>query len=143
MQLVVGGAYAGKRKIVRQKVGCISWISAYTGDSLKNWKREWSDETALVLEGWERWLEEDLKQGLQLDDVRQKYSSLLLTICTEEERRKSNVLLIMLEIGRGIVPMNEEERKLRDVAGWLLQDASEQAEEVIYVWHGLSQTLKA
>jgi adenosylcobinamide kinase/adenosylcobinamide-phosphate guanylyltransferase len=142
MQLVVGGAYAGKRKIVRQKVDRISWVSSYTGDSLENWKSEWSDDTSLVLEGWERWLAEDLKQGMLLDQVREKYSSMLLTIRAEEHRRKSNVLFIMLEMGRGIVPMNEEERKLRDVSGWLLQDASEHAEEVTYVWHGLSQTLK-
>jgi adenosylcobinamide kinase/adenosylcobinamide-phosphate guanylyltransferase len=143
MQLVVGGAYAGKRKVVRQKVSRMSWISSYTGNSLGSWKSEWSYDTCLVLEGWERWIAEDLKQGMILDEVRLKYSSLLKTICAEEKRRKNNVLLIMLEMGRGIVPLNEEERKLRDVAGWLLQDASEQAEEVIYVWHGLTQTLKA
>jgi adenosylcobinamide kinase/adenosylcobinamide-phosphate guanylyltransferase len=143
MQLVVGGAYSGKRRIVRQKVGHFSWISAYTGDSLECWKSEWYDNTSLVLEGWEKWLAVDLKQGMLLDEVRQKYSSLLWSIRSEELKRSSNVLLIMLEVGRGIVPMNEEERNLRDVAGWLLQDATKQAEEVVYVWHGLTQTLKS
>jgi adenosylcobinamide kinase/adenosylcobinamide-phosphate guanylyltransferase len=143
MQLVVGGAYAGKRRIVRQKISDFSWISAYMGDSTQSWQTKWHANTCLVLEGWEKWIEADMQQGLLPDQIRQQYASLLRSLSGEEQKCKNKVILIMLEVGRGIVPINEEERKVRDIAGWLLQDAATQADEVVYVWHGLTQTLKS
>lgn len=143
MLLVVGGAYAGKRSIVRQKVQLSTWLSAYTGDSKDDWNIKWESSTALVLEGWEKWVEAALKQDVTLDELREQFGLLFRTLSIEEKKRGDQVVLIMLEIGRGIVPINAEERKVRDVAGWLLQDATAQAHEVIYVWHGLSLVLKS
>jgi adenosylcobinamide kinase/adenosylcobinamide-phosphate guanylyltransferase len=143
MLLVVGGAYAGKRSIVRQRVHSYTWLSAYNEDSWEDWNMKWNKNTTLVVEGWEKWIEVALKQDLALDMIRDRFGMFLRTLAIEEKERKDEVVLIMLEIGRGIVPINAEERKVRDVAGWLLQDAAKQAVEVIYVWHGLSQAIKS
>lgn len=144
MLLVVGGAYAGKRSIVRQRVQVHSytWLSAYNEDSWEDWNMMWNENTTLIIEGWEKWIEVALKQDLTLDEIRDKFGRFLRTLSIVEKERRNQVVLIMLEIGRGIVPINEEDRKLRDIAGWLLQDAAKQACEVTYVWHGLQKKLK-
>jgi adenosylcobinamide kinase/adenosylcobinamide-phosphate guanylyltransferase len=142
MLLVVGGAYAGKRSIVRQRVDSYSWLSAYTGDTWEDWNMKWSNNTTLVMEGWEKWIEVALKQDLAMDVIRDRFGMFLRTLAIEEKERKDEVVLIMLEIGKGIVPVHAEDRMLRDVAGWFLQDAARKAEEVTYVWHGLQQKIK-
>ncbi|MGQ7247748.1 bifunctional adenosylcobinamide kinase/adenosylcobinamide-phosphate guanylyltransferase [Halomonas sp. V046] len=53
------------------------------------------------------------------------------------------IVLIIPEVGRGIVPMDARERQLRDLAGWLAQDASAACTAVWYVRHGLVMALKA
>ena len=52
------------------------------------------------------------------------------------------IVLIIPEVGRGIVPMDARERQLRDLAGWLAQDASAACTAVWYVRHGLVMALK-
>lgn len=55
-----------------------------------------------------------------------------------EASRNKQVILIMLEMGKGIVPKEAEDCQLRDLAGWIQQDAVSLSKEVHYVWHGVS-----
>ncbi|MCE7791612.1 bifunctional adenosylcobinamide kinase/adenosylcobinamide-phosphate guanylyltransferase [Salipaludibacillus sp. CUR1] len=148
MQLVTGGAFSGKRRIVKELFKEdpreLSWLSSYNDDSLDNWLHVWQPGEGLVLEGWENWLREDIRLGeaSQMDTLRRKYYKLLTDLVREEEFRGVRVCLIMLEMGKGIVPAEAEDRALRDLHGWLQQDAARLSEEVYYVWHGLSRRLK-
>jgi adenosylcobinamide kinase/adenosylcobinamide-phosphate guanylyltransferase len=145
MLLVVGGAYAGKRKVLRSKIGAdgiTAWLSAYAGDNWENWREAWIGDGPLVMEGWERWIRDQLESSKSLDDIRNAFLILLRSLHEEEKKRQSSVGLIMLEMGRGIVPMSKQDRQLRDLAGWILQDAAAQADEVMYVWHGLARMIK-
>ncbi|MFA9558469.1 bifunctional adenosylcobinamide kinase/adenosylcobinamide-phosphate guanylyltransferase [Evansella sp. AB-rgal1] len=141
MQLIVGGAFAGKRKVVRSTHKKCSWVSSYNGDSLDGWKTRWDSNTTLVLEGWENWIGEELQN--ELDDliIRDRFLDVLRKL-KEEEKRNETIVLIMLELGRGIVPMDQNDRRLRDLAGWLVQDAAKISTDVHYVWHGLSRKMK-
>lgn len=142
MQLIVGGAYAGKRKVVKSNYKEFSWMSAYKGDSLHDWKKQWKASTTLVLEGWEKWVEEELKEDADDLVIQKRLRDTVHKLKEEEEKRNETIVLIMMEIGRGIVPLEQQERRLRDLAGWLLQDATQASDDVQYVWHGLSRKIK-
>ncbi|PYZ92316.1 hypothetical protein CR194_15900 [Salipaludibacillus keqinensis] len=142
MQLIIGGAFSGKRKIVKNLSGNVSWISSYEQQSLSNWEKVWEIDSNLVLEGWENWLRTEIQSGRSIAAIRQQMNTLFAELKAEEKRRDQQVILIMLEMGRGIVPLEEENRQLRDLTGWIQQDAAEISEKVIYVWHGLTRVMK-
>lgn len=143
MQVFIGGAYSGKRKIVRALYpGELIWVSSYNDQNFTDWKSYWLNDTPIVLEGWENWIMKALPSEKNDDSIRQFFYSFLLELKEEERKSGNEVVLIMLEIGRGIVPVNKQERRLRDIAGWILQDAAKLADEVYYVWHGMNQKLK-
>jgi adenosylcobinamide kinase/adenosylcobinamide-phosphate guanylyltransferase len=142
MQLIIGGAFAGKRDIVRKKHKELSWVSSYHNDLLSDWNQKWRGGTTLVVEGWEKWIKGQLKQEAEDAVIRAEFGRLFQCFLEEERLRSDEIVLIMLEVGRGIVPIEEDERRFRDLAGWILQDAAKMAEEVQYVWHGMSKRLK-
>jgi adenosylcobinamide kinase / adenosylcobinamide-phosphate guanylyltransferase len=142
MQLVIGGAFSGKRKLVRETSGKCSWVSAYKGDRLVDWETMWEMNTTLVMEGWESWISSELSHHENLDEIRSDFKALFLKIQEEGCIRNNQIILIMLEMGKGIVPLQKEERRLRDLAGWIAQDAANISDEVHLVWNGLSKRLK-
>lgn len=151
MLVVVGGAYAGKRKIVRERLKAVgksaTWLSAYDqhgtfGIEPNGWEQIWEQGTSFVLEGWEMWLREDIEQGRTVEEVRQHYKLMFAQLLIEEKKKRQEIILIMLEMGKGIVPLASEDRTWRDIAGWVLQDAAHKADEVVYVWHGMAKHLK-
>jgi len=142
VQLVIGGAFSGKRKLVKKTHERCSWVSAYEGDHVKEWKTKWRTETTLVVEGWEKWIAAMLSEHKSNGYIRRECTAFLQTMMAEEETRNDSIVLIMIEMGRGIVPVNKDERRLRDIAGWVAQDAAQLSEQVYYVWNGLSKRLK-
>jgi adenosylcobinamide kinase/adenosylcobinamide-phosphate guanylyltransferase len=142
LQLVVGGAYSGKRKLIREQYQEITWHSAYDDHMLRNWRNLYHSSAILVLEGWEIWIKEALSSQLTLDEARNYFFELIDEICECEKLNGKPIIFIMLEMGRGIVPMTAEERNIRDVAGWVLQHAASKAKTVQYCWHGLVKTIK-
>ncbi|WP_096436814.1 bifunctional adenosylcobinamide kinase/adenosylcobinamide-phosphate guanylyltransferase [Alteribacter populi] len=143
MQLIVGGAFAGKRKRVKEKHKNGSWVTAYEGDKLADWEAKWEGSSTLVIEGWEKWIAHEMKESSRSDDeIRQHFRACMKEMSQAEQNSIREVVLIMLEVGRGIVPITIDERRLRDIAGWVLQDAADVADEVFYVWHGLMRRLK-
>lgn len=142
MQLVLGGAFAGKRKVVKEKHQVYSWVSSYNGEIVWDWELKWTNDTTLVLEGWENWISQELKQYKSNDEIRRKFRDLLHSLLDEEKKRNNQIILIMLDMGKGIVPLEKNERRLRDIAGWIAQDAAKLSEQVEYVWNGLSKNLK-
>jgi adenosylcobinamide kinase / adenosylcobinamide-phosphate guanylyltransferase len=142
MQLVIGGAFSGKRKVVKETNGACSWVSAYQGDRIDDWETHWRHGTTLVFEGWEKWIAAELTTSQNNDDIRSVYKALFQTLFEEEKKRNNNIVLIFLEMGKGIVPLQKKDRRLRDIAGWIAQDAVQLSDQVVYVWNGLSRSLK-
>ena len=143
MQLFIGGACAGKRRVVTEKFVSPHWHSAYQGDTLAKWPVAAAASRCLVLEGWEHWIAARLASEADDDKLRQDLSRELDTLHAWETGRGGEVVLIMLEMGRGIVPLSAEKRRLRDLNGWLAQDAAARCERVWYVRHGLYRSLKS
>jgi adenosylcobinamide kinase / adenosylcobinamide-phosphate guanylyltransferase len=142
MQLFIGGAYAGKRAAVRSRFDSLVWYSAYDGASLQEWPVHVTSGKTLVIEGWERWLAVALDNIDDDDLVRQRFTGALEVLAGAEREHDLEIVLVMLEMGRGIVPLDARERRLRDLAGWLAQDAASTAERVWYVWNGLVKSLR-
>jgi adenosylcobinamide kinase/adenosylcobinamide-phosphate guanylyltransferase len=150
MLLIVGGAYSGKRSVARQILKRIDsnlshsdWISAYESHALPAVQTFNPSIPAIVIEGWEQWLKQSLDEVKSLEAIRASYKQVLNAYKQwGHEHISTEMVLIMLEMGRGIVPIDANERSWRDLNGWLVQDAAAAADEVFYVWNGLSQVLK-
>ncbi|MDQ0338335.1 adenosylcobinamide kinase/adenosylcobinamide-phosphate guanylyltransferase [Caldalkalibacillus uzonensis] len=101
----------------------------------------------LVMEGFEEWIKQELEQGRDAEHILSQFNTLLGQVRqSEAQRRQSDensvVFLIMLEMGRGIVPLSALERTWRDLNGWLVQQGSSLSDHVYYIWHGLGKKLK-
>lgn len=155
MKLITGGAYSGKRNYVRSLSADsqFGWLSGYETDhDLEQWRTRWLTCDKLVLEGWECWIEKKLEKGVAGHELEQWLRKIVDDIMKEERKYADNAkrnnatnhkeaYLIMLEMGRGIVPANPNSRILRDICGRLSQEVARQADEVIYMWHGLPHVL--
>ncbi|MGQ4880427.1 bifunctional adenosylcobinamide kinase/adenosylcobinamide-phosphate guanylyltransferase [Billgrantia sp. LNSP4103-1] len=141
MQLFIGGTHAGKRGIVRQRFDSPGWHSAHMGCRLEAWPATAALARGLVLEGWECWLAERLADQPDDDRLRDAMAGELDALREWEARKGAEAVLIMLEMGRGIVPLDPAKRRLRDLNGWLAQDAAARCERVWYVWNGLARPL--
>lgn len=51
-------------------------------------------------------------------------------------------VLILQEMGQGLVPMEAEDRRVRDENGRIAQKAVQKASKAEYVWHGLIECWK-
>lgn len=138
VHLIIGGACSGKRKFVKSKWNDAAWVSSYEGQQLSHTLGVNNSKTPLVLEGFENWIMKEIKLKRDHYDIRESYRLHLKNLLDLDRE----VIIIMLEIGRGIVPISEQERKLRDVLGWIQQDTAALCEEVYYLWHGMAKKMK-
>ena len=141
MQLFIGGACAGKRDAVMARFPEASWFRLAPGRPLADWRDQESPGPVRVVTGWLGWLEAALAHEPDDDALRQQLAAELDRLGEAERRRGEETVLILPEVGRGIVPMAAGDRRLRDLAGWLAQDAAARASRVWYVRHGLVMAL--
>ncbi|MBB3232647.1 bifunctional adenosylcobinamide kinase/adenosylcobinamide-phosphate guanylyltransferase [Halomonas stenophila] len=141
MQCFIGGACAGKRDTVAARFPAAVWLRAGEGGALTGWRDRLSPGRPLVITGWVDWLTEALRGEPDDDRLRGGLAAELAAMGEAERQTGGEIVLILPEMGRGIVPMAPEDRRLRDLAGWLAQDAAAQAAAVWYVRHGLVRRL--
>ncbi len=134
MHVYIGGAHNGKRNYVNnvlteQGEHNVHWIE---GNEMGDIHPVNSNSIrTVVIAGVEKWLAEtDLSEEAAIDYVMN---------CISKDRQ---TLFILTDIGRGIVPMDAEQRKLRDACGRLYQRLMAEADEVTRIWYGLAKTLK-
>lgn len=135
MRVVIGGTHAGKRDAVRAWGGAPFWLGA---ERLLEGPPPAGD---LVIDGWAAWIAAQLEGEADNDRLRARLVQALDALGDAERRTGAAITLILEEMGRGIVPMSRRQRRLRDLNGWLAQDAAARAEAVYYVWHGLVRRL--
>lgn len=124
MHVFIGGAYNGKTDYVRR------WI----GDTAACFCT--MDTTATAQPG----------ESLVITDL---HEWLMTTDITEIEARNAvreisepNTVFILTEIGRGIVPLDAQQRELRDRCGRLYQQLFAEATTVTRIWYGIPYTIK-
>ncbi|MGR2740861.1 bifunctional adenosylcobinamide kinase/adenosylcobinamide-phosphate guanylyltransferase [Billgrantia sp. Q4P2] len=142
MQLFIGGACAGKRDAVSERFPTACWHRLGTGVPLDGWRAPATAAVPLVVTDWTAWIEAAFDAEPDDDRLRGRLAAALDSLTAAERQGGLTVVLILPEMGRGIVPMSPATRRLRDLAGWLAQDAAERADAVWYVRHGLVKSLK-
>ncbi|MCP3740890.1 bifunctional adenosylcobinamide kinase/adenosylcobinamide-phosphate guanylyltransferase [Rossellomorea sp. BNER] len=144
MHFVTGGAYNGKAKWVRDFYhfeGTYQWHSAYKGDVLPE-KLSPQNANIVVFEGIEYWLKQRIN-NLELDQIRKEWKRFINEWKTiDDSTHNATIILIGTDITKGIVPLNETDRKWRDLTGWVYQDIVRNANRVDTIWYGLNQRLK-
>ena len=152
MHVFIGGTASGKRQRVAERYPEARWRDADemmrrvpgagAGPTI-------DDGDTVVISGWLAWLEAELGAGREnerenesasADDDRlgQRWRQAFTGWASSPGRR----VLVLDEVGRGIVPVDPAQRRLRDLMGWLSQDAVRLASQVHYVRHGLTMRLE-
>lgn len=125
MQVIIGGAYNGKRSFVEQQLQGKS-AAWYDGEIPTAVTADY-----VVLTGFEQLI----VHGMDELKLAQQLFAQIMTI-------DAQVICICDDIGRGIVPIEKEERFKRDALGRLYQLLMKEANSVIRIWYGLAETLK-
>lgn len=141
MQLFIGGACAGKRDAVAARFPAASWHRLDPTQPFINSQQAMVADTPLVITGVLDWLGAALERD-DNDALRQRWQGDMAMLCQRADELNASLLIIVSEVGRGIVPMQPEQRRLRDLNGWFAQDATAQADRVWYVRHGLVIAIK-
>ncbi|WP_432363617.1 bifunctional adenosylcobinamide kinase/adenosylcobinamide-phosphate guanylyltransferase [Sporosarcina sp. UB5] len=126
MRVVIGGAYNGKRDYLKKMLADVphEWVDTSCG------KLEIPAGGIVVIDRIEHWLAKtELPEAEAVEFILKSIKG-------------KDVIFILTDIGRGIVPMDADMRALRDACGRLYQRLIAQADEVTRVWYGLAQTLK-
>lgn len=126
MRVIIGGAHNGKRQYVKRMLADEQyyWVDCSAGNF------EIPSDGTVVIDQIEQWLAQT-----ELDEM-EAVEFILKSI------EGKDVILILTDIGRGIVPMDAEQRRLRDACGRMYQRLVAQADDVTRIWYGLAQTLK-
>ena len=159
MHVFIGGTASGKRQRVAERYPEARWRDA--GEMMSRVPDAGAgpgpgpgtgagagpasgDGDTLVISGWLAWLEAELAVDLEAgsasaDDDRlgQRWRQAFAGWASSP----AQCVLVLDEVGRGIVPVDPAQRRLRDLMGWLSQDAVRLASQTHYVRHGLTMRL--
>ncbi|MAY72290.1 MAG: adenosylcobinamide kinase [Halomonas sp.] len=155
MHVFIGGTASGKRQRVAERYPEARWRDA--GEMMSRGPGAGAgpgtgagagpasgDGDTLVISGWLAWLEAELgteheNESASADDDRlgQRWRQAFAGWASSP----AQCVLVLDEVGRGIVPVDPAQRRLRDLMGWLSQDAVRLASQVHYVRHGLTMRL--
>jgi adenosylcobinamide kinase / adenosylcobinamide-phosphate guanylyltransferase len=126
MHIVIGGAFNGKRAYVKQR-----------------WHASWYDgalpETAngtVVIAGIEGILQAHLEEDEQ--HVAARFAQKLIAL----DATCDELIVILTDMGRGVVPLDRASRQLRDTCGRLYQALFTHATTITHIWYGIPEILK-
>ena len=128
------------RKIKRHRASRdMSWVIAEVPVDLVAWfQKHGSSYQAIVLDCVTLWLSNLSTQGVHDERALDLVEELLGTMRTTAAR----IVLVSNELGLGVVPMEREGRRFRDLAGRVNQVIAAQADEVYFVVGGLPVKMK-
>ncbi|MFA8438065.1 bifunctional adenosylcobinamide kinase/adenosylcobinamide-phosphate guanylyltransferase [Pueribacillus sp. YX66] len=147
MHFVIGGAFNGKRKWVKQHYKnkfTIDWRSAYRQPfRYERFEDISTFATCIVLEGIEYYIKAKMTYAEEADSLRGMFNKQLIAWRNwENEDEERTLILIGNDFSKGIVPTEREDRLWRDVTGWCYQDIVAQASRVDKIWYGISKQIK-
>ncbi|MEC4767643.1 bifunctional adenosylcobinamide kinase/adenosylcobinamide-phosphate guanylyltransferase [Halomonas sp. CUBES01] len=142
MQLFIGGARAGKHDAVAARFPQATWWRLTPGQRLISAADGLAEGTPLVVHSVFDWLAASVDPLQDDDETRRQWQDDLKCLRHAAQTNDAALVMIVNEIGRGIVPMDREARRLRDLNGWFCQDAAAQSDQAWYVRHGLVMAIK-
>ena len=127
MYIVFGGLFNGKTDYVKRKYQPDVFVSDLAAFQITGQTVAITNFQLLV------------RSFLQLDEV-EASNKVLAQIARLAEQNE--VICICDDVSRGVVPMDKNERKMRDVLGRLYQQLFERAHTVTRIWYGIPEQLK-
>ncbi|ANU14059.1 bifunctional adenosylcobinamide kinase/adenosylcobinamide-phosphate guanylyltransferase [Planococcus halocryophilus] len=130
MHIVFGGAFNGKRQYVKNLIQNeeASWHEGMMPQLILS-------DSITVIAGVERWVKEQLEQGLTEQQIIERVKKTLGS-------SQSKQIWVLTDLNRGIVPTERIERELRDLVGRLYQLLFTEAQQITRIWYGIPQTIK-
>ena len=134
MQVILGGAYNGKRQYVHEQLANVAneHLHIFEGEIPE---QLFTTEDYVVIGGFEK-IVEPLLHKEELQVAAELYTKLRKLSDT------TNLICICTDMSRGIVPLDKKERQLRDTCGRLYQQFCANSETVVRIWYGIPQQLK-
>lgn len=126
MHIVIGGAFNGKRAYVKRR-----WDATWYDGTLP----ETANGTVVIvgLEGiLQAYLEEDEQH------VAARFAQKLIAL----DATCDELIVILTDMGRGVVPIERASRQLRDTCGRLYQELFKHATTITHIWYGIPEILK-
>lgn len=147
MHFVSGGAHNGKANWVKQYYRILEkdeseyrWISAYDAMPFPEDISVYPVQT-IVLEGLEAWIL-SLSKRRTIDEVRRYFNKILQVWLSWAKEANHELIIIGVDISKGVVPVDARLRKWRDVTGFTYQDMVKQCRVFHYIWYGIAEQLK-
>lgn len=117
MRLIVGGAYQGKRHYAAETYG-LDWAEMADGAALGN--DEWQNVKCVYR--FQLFIRNQMESGKDFAAIAEMTEQLWQT--------NPNIVVIMDEVGSGIIPMEKREREWREAVGRIGCLLAEKAESV-------------
>ncbi|MGM9951695.1 MAG: bifunctional adenosylcobinamide kinase/adenosylcobinamide-phosphate guanylyltransferase [Lysinibacillus sp.] len=131
MHVIIGGAYNGKRKYAIEQLGNRPY-EIYEGEIPAG---PFSKQEHIIITDFEK-LVLSYRNHDELEIAEMIVRSL------KQLHRQTNVICICNDVGRGIVPIEKEQRFIRDACGRVYQRLFEEADAVTRVWYGIPEVIK-
>ncbi|MFA1821991.1 bifunctional adenosylcobinamide kinase/adenosylcobinamide-phosphate guanylyltransferase [Virgibacillus oceani] len=145
MHVVTGGAYNGKAGWVKQCYELSdkyhTWISAYERvpcpDDLSKYNTD-----LIILEGVEQWIRRKVAEENTAFTRNAGKALIEKWVGWTQQHPGYQLVVIGTDISKGIVPIEQVDRKWRDMTGWFYQDLVENCERFDVIWYGINNQLK-
>jgi adenosylcobinamide kinase/adenosylcobinamide-phosphate guanylyltransferase len=143
MHFVSGGTFNGKLKWVLKNYQIstnddqVTVFRCYRDEYFH--VGEFENKRYIILSGLEIFLQKQDKTDIGKKQFTNDLDDWLKWEVEHEDRK---LILIGSDIGKGVVPMDREDRLWRDFVGWCYQDITRRAQRFDLIWYGIAQTLK-
>ena len=128
MHIVFGGAYNGKRQHVLAQLANESY-EEYSGEIPNE-----ASKTVIISN-----FEQLVMKYRQIDELEVAKTITAQIIALSKQVK---VICICNDIGRGIVPIDKDERFIRDACGRVYQALFKEAESIVRIWYGIAERIK-
>lgn len=126
MHIIIGGAFNGKRAYVKQLIEA-TWYEQQLPQQV---------EGNIVIAGLEGILR------AHLEEEEEHVAAIFADKLRDLDAQSDELIVILTDMGRGVVPLDKAERQLRDTCGRLYQVLFSEATTVTRIWYGLPEILK-
>lgn len=138
MILVIGGAYQGKLDFSKNLLVTGQKTLVYADGKTDDIEKIWN---ATIIDGFHHYIKRVLEQCKDKTNIKAADAA-VAELIRKILKENPNVIIIMNEIGYGIVPMNPEDRTYREAAGHAGQLLAKEADNVYRVICGIGSQIK-
>ena len=128
MELFTGGQYQGKTTYVRNLFPDIKYIDGRERSLIEN------EKLSFIWDDFEASITELVESGLDDAGIKERIISIL--------QKNQGIIIISRETGNGVVPIDGEQRRCRELTGRILCEISGMADKVTRIVCGIPQKLK-